>query len=174
MQLSLVKIGSDRVLLACIKLRVKDTEDFMNNLRSINRSLAVQIVNANLVAGKKHVTGIIQQSIEARKRKIMLSKRIEVDMLMRLACTDQISKAVNDIGIKDGINNVLIIAVGRVKDLRMFRKYIASNYHINNKILEMSSKKIKNIVSLHGIGKQELDLVDDGIASILVERASLL
>lgn len=172
--MSLVKIGSDHVLLACIKLRVEDAETFMNNLRSINRSLAVQVVNANLVAGKKHVTGIIQQSIEARKRKIMLSKKLEVDMLMRLACTDQISKAVSDIGIKDGINNVLIIVIGRVKDLKMFRKYIASNYRINNKILEMSSKKIKNIVSLHGISKQELDLVDDGIASILVERASLL
>lgn len=150
----------------------------MSNLRSVKKDMAVQAVNADLVAGIQHIMGVLQQSIEAKKRGVLLSKRIEIDILLRLACTGQISKAVIDIGLKDGMNNVLVIAIGKINHLKEFRKYITANYGINNNILQKPSKKrMKIISSLHGIGKEELNaLVSDGnrIASILIERASLL
>jgi tRNA threonylcarbamoyladenosine modification (KEOPS) complex Cgi121 subunit len=139
--------------------------------------VAVQAVNADLVAGIQHVMGILYQSLEAKKRRILLSKRIEVDILLRLACTDQIDKALTNVGIKEGRNNVLVIALGRINSLKMLRKYIAKNYGMDDNVLAPSKRRLKDISTLHGIGRVELDALVNGsnkLSSLLIELASLL
>jgi tRNA threonylcarbamoyladenosine modification (KEOPS) complex Cgi121 subunit len=176
--LNIIKVADAHALLACISnLQILDVTAFMNELRSVSKHVAVQVVNADFIAGPQHVLGILQQSMEAKKRGILQSRRIEIDILLRLACTDQIDRALTDIGLKDGTNNVLVIAVGRINHLKMLMKYIAANYDIDDDILLPSKRRLKFISAFHDIDKTELKtLVNDSnkIASILVEHASLL
>ena len=176
--MNIIKVANAHVLLAGISnLQIHDVTAFMNELRSVSKSVAIQAVNADFIACFQHILGILQQSTEAKKRGILQSKRIEIDILLRLACTDQIDKALTDIGLKDGTNNVLVIAVGRMNHLKMLMKYIAANYDIDDDILLPSKRRLKIISAFHDIGKTELNtLVNDSnkIASILVEHASLL
>lgn len=172
-----VRIAGKNVLLAGIQnLYIRNVTEFMERLRSVNKNIAIQAVNADLVAGFEHVLGILHQSMEARKRNILLSKRIEVDILLRLACTDQIEKALDNIGLREGKNNVLIIAIGNLNNLKELRKYLLENCSINDNILAPSGRKLENISKLHGISKTELAMINDKnkLASILVEHASLL
>lgn len=173
----MVKIAGKHVLLIGIRdLEIHNVTEFMEKLRSINKNVAVQAVNSDLIAGTEHVLGILQQSMEARKRNILLSKRIEVDILLRLACTDQIERALDRIGLREGKNNVLVIAIGKLNHLMTLRKYLTTNYSINDSVLTPSKRKIKIISEIHGISKTELGMVNgkNKLASILVEHASLL
>lgn len=172
-----VKIGNEHVMLAGIKnLKISDFNEFMQSLRIVNSHVAIQAINADFVSGMAHVLNILQQSSEAKKRGILLSKRIEIDILLRSACTNQISKALDDIGLKNGVNNVLVIAIGRMNDLKTIYNYLKSNYILNNEVLTLSKKKLKLLVKLHKIGKDEIEACtsNDKLASVLAERANLL
>lgn len=157
-------------------LKISDFNEFIQSLRAVNSHVTIQAVNADFVAGMAHILNILQQSLEAKKRGILLSKRIEIDILLRFACTDQISKALDDIGLKTGVNNVLVIAIGKVNDLKTIYNYLKSNYILNNDVLTLSRKKIKLLIKLHKIGKDEIKACtsNDKLAGLLAERANLL
>ena len=172
---AILKLESEHIMLAGMKLRIRDTDGFIRSIRAINSRVAMQAIDANFVAGKEHVLSILQQSLQAKKRGMMLSKRVEIDILIRLACTNQISKALDDIGLKDGINNVLIIAIGKIADLKVVQKYLVKNYRLGN-VLKPSAKKTRLLSSHHKIGREEINACINGnkLASILAERANLL
>jgi len=173
---TILKLDSQHVMLAGIKkLRIQDTDGFIRSIRAINNRVAMQAINADFAAGKEQVLSILQQSLQAKKRGTMLSKRIEIDILLRLACTNQISKALDDIGLKDGINNVLIIAIGKISDLKAVQKHLARNYKLSN-VLKLSEKKMRLLSSHHKIGREEIEacMNDNKLASILAELANLL
>jgi KEOPS complex subunit Cgi121 len=172
----MLKLDNVHIIIASIKkLMITDTDRFISNLREIHKRVAIQAVNANFVAGKEHVHSILQQSLQARIRGMMLSERIEIDVLLRLACTNQIGRALNDIGIKQGINDVLIIAIGKYAYLKVVQKYLVKNYRLSN-ILKLSQKKTRLLSSHHKISREELSACISGgkLASILAERANLL
>jgi len=158
------------------KLRITDTDAFVKSIRAINNSVAVQAVDANFAAGGEHVLSVLQQSLQAKKKGTMLSKRIEIDILLRLACTNQISKALDDIGLKNGINNILIVAIGKISDLKVLQKHLAKNYKLNSNVLNLSAKKTKLLSSHYKIGREEINacINNHKLASILAERANLL
>ncbi|MFQ5940217.1 MAG: KEOPS complex subunit Cgi121 [Nitrososphaerales archaeon] len=176
--MNIIKIADQHVLLAGISnLRIRDVTALMSKLRSVNKRVAIQAVNANFVASMQHVLGVLYQSIEAKKRGTLLSKGIEVDILLRLACTDQIDKALTYVGLRNGLNNVLVIAVGGLCYLKIVRKYILANYCIDDNILVSSTRRQKMISLYHCITKTELGaLVNNSnkLAGVLVEHASLL
>ncbi len=175
--LSILKLDNEHVILAGIKkLRITDPDGFIRSIRAINSRVAVQAIDANFAAGKEHILSILQQSLQAKKRGTMLSKRIEIDILLRLACTNQINKALDEIGLEEGINNVLIIVIGKISDLKVARNYLAKNYKLNSDALKLSAKKTKLLSLHHKINREEINACINykKLASILAERANLL
>ncbi len=158
------------------KLRITDPDGFIRSIRDSNPTVHVQTVNANFAAGEEHGVSVLQQSLEARRRGTMLSRTIEMDMLLRLACTNQISKALNEIGLKPGINDVLIIALGRMANIRTLRSYLGTNYKLTSSVLKLSHAKAKALCLHHKISKKEIGacLESKNVAGILAERANLL
>lgn len=174
---TIMKLDGEHIMLAGIrKLRIKDTDSFIRSIRAVNARVAIQAVDASFVADKEHILSVLQQSLQARKKGTMLSNRIEIDILLRLACTNQITKALNDLGLQDGINNVLIIALGKLTDLKILKKYLAKNYNLSNNILVLSERKRRLLSSHHKVGREELDscISENKLAGILTERANLL
>ena len=55
-----------------------------------------------------HLKKILSLSINAEKNDILLSNKIETDILMRFAVTLQISNAISSVGIKPSTNFILI------------------------------------------------------------------
>jgi len=175
--LSVLKLDNKHVILAGIKkLRITDPDGFIRSIRAINSRVAVQAIDANFAAGKEHIISILQQSLQAKKRGTMLSKRIEIDILLRLACTNQISKALDEIGLKEGISDVLIIVMGKIPDLKVVRNCLAKNYKLNSNVLKLSAKKTKLLSLHHKINREEITacIKDKKLANILAERANLL
>ncbi len=173
----MLKLDSEHVMLAGIKkLRITDLDGFIGSIKAINSRVTVQAIDASFAAGKEHILSIVQQSLQAKKRGTMLSKRIEIDILLRLACTNQISKALDEIGLKEGVNDVLIIAMGKISNLKVIRNYLAKNYKLSSDVLKLSAKKTKLLSLHHKIDREEINacINDKRLASILAERANLL
>jgi tRNA threonylcarbamoyladenosine modification (KEOPS) complex Cgi121 subunit len=64
---------------------------------------------------------IAKQTIRSRKRRSLLAARPELDLLLRLAGTTQISGAIEKVGYRNAGTKVLV-AVGTTRDLRKIEK----------------------------------------------------
>lgn len=83
-------------------------------LGSIRRKfprLIVEGVSAQYVLSASHAKKIVGLSLFAQKNDLLLSKKLETDMLLRFAATKQISDAMNAVGIESA-NDFVVIAIG--------------------------------------------------------------
>jgi tRNA threonylcarbamoyladenosine modification (KEOPS) complex Cgi121 subunit len=83
-------------------LDVKDVGEFIDDLRETsNGGVSIQAVCADAVYGLEHILQALKITLESEKRKIRLVDRPEMDLLLRISCTDQISRALKDIGLRN-------------------------------------------------------------------------
>ena len=100
----------------------------------------------------------------------MLSNKLETDVLMRYALSNQISNAIKNVGIKSNVNFILI-AIGNKKILNslcdellpisvsMFSK---NNEQFLKKYFKITKKQLNSVYS------------ENSLEDILVEKASVL
>ena len=84
---------------------------FIDNLRKKYPKIKFQAVSSNFILNTYHLKKILSLSINAEKNNILLSNKIETDILMRFALTLQISNAISSAGMKPSTNFILI-AIG--------------------------------------------------------------
>lgn len=104
-----------------VDLSLEEPEEFVRRLRALateekEHGIIVQVVDADSIAGRDHLLEVLAQSLEAERRSCMLAKRVEVDMILRLACTRQISDAIERVGLKKESGKALLVAVVREED----------------------------------------------------------
>ena len=141
---------------------VKDPKSLIEDIRNRYKDSIIQIFDINAIADQEHLMLIAIQSINAMKRNSMLADKVEIDMLLRLANTNQIYKALEFAGAKQGSDAVLLI--------------LSKDKINNNKEISKSKDRINYLIKYHGISKEELDscLEENKLAYILAERANLL
>ncbi|WP_316504390.1 KEOPS complex subunit Cgi121 [Nitrosopumilus sp.] len=143
---------------------------FLDNLRTKYPKIQLQAISSNFVLNEYHLQKILSISLESAKKNILLSNKLETDILMRFALTNQVSDAIREAGIKPKTNFILI-AIGNKKSL-------------NSLYLDMSplstnlfSKKNNIFLKRHfDITKKQFDSVysKNSLADILVEKAAIL
>ncbi len=143
---------------------------FLDCLRKEFPRLAIQAISADYVMGRSHVQRILLISLYAQKHGIMLSKKLETDMLMRFAGTNQISYAISKVGIAKK-DRFLLVAVGPGAMLDRM-------HHTLRPQLDASPPK-KNegfLMKEFGITKTHIRAVESRVPleDILVERAAVL
>ena len=145
--------------------------DFLDNLRNKFPNLILQGIETRFVLGKSHAKKIIQISLKAKKNQAMLSKKLEIDILMRFACTTQISKAIQTAGIKPR-KNFLIMALGSKLILNMLNFELIP--HLNSKIISTNNSAF--IKKQFKISKKQIDSVTSSspLEDILAEKAAIL
>lgn len=89
---------------------------YLDKLRQSYPRLTIQGVSSEFVLGALHVQKILYVSLRAQRCGAQLAKGLEMDILMRFACTTQISRAIERAGItSDG--DFVIVAVGPTSSL---------------------------------------------------------
>jgi tRNA threonylcarbamoyladenosine modification (KEOPS) complex Cgi121 subunit/molybdopterin converting factor small subunit len=143
---------------------------FIDDLRLKYPKILIQAISSNFILNSYHLKKIISLSIESKKHNVLLSNKLETDILMRFALTTQISDAIKNIGIKPK-NNFILIAIGNKKildSLYLELKPISVNLFLKNN--EQYLKKYFKITKKH------LDSIHskNQLADILVEKAAVL
>ena len=94
---------------------------FLDSLRARHPGAAIQAVSSRFILNASHVRKIVAVSLESKRRGILLSERLETDMLLRFAATTQISRAINVLGIRPG-RDFVVIAAGPKRDLERIKR----------------------------------------------------
>jgi molybdopterin converting factor small subunit/tRNA threonylcarbamoyladenosine modification (KEOPS) complex Cgi121 subunit len=143
---------------------------FIDDLRKKYPKIKFQAVSSNFILNSSHLKKILSLSINAEKNKILLSNKIETDILMRFALTLQISNAISSAGMKSSTNFILI-AIGN-------KNYFTSLCsELSNSCVNLFSKKNDLFLKKHfNILKKHIDTVysKTPLEDILVEKASIL
>lgn len=155
-----------------IEIKGQKTIDvkFLDQLRKKYPKIQLQAVSSNFILNPYHLKKIISLSLESRKNNILLSNKLETDILMRFALTKQISDAIKNAGIKPA-KNFILIAIGNKNILNSLYKELSPllvNLFATNNVLFLK-KHFK-------ISKQQLDSIysKNPIEDILIEKAAIL
>ena len=143
---------------------------FIDDLRKKYPGLLLQAISSNFILNDYHLKKIVSLSFESKKNNVLLSNKLEIDILMRFALTTQISHAIKQVGIKSNVNFILI-AIGNKKTLNL----------LYGELLPMSVTMFSKNQDLHlkkyfKITKKYVDSIysKTPLEDILVEKAAVL
>lgn len=143
---------------------------FLNSIRERFPDLILEGISQKCILSLTHAKKIISLSLFAQKQDLLLSKKLQTDILLRFACTTQISEAMMVSGIESE-NDFMLVAIGREipKDLSFFiSKYTKkqSDFRKNRAYLKkqfrISEKHLSAVLS------------DSPLEDLMVEKAAVL
>src|SRR5579864_7204242 len=106
----------NRIELIGIKNNFSDPIKFLEDLRQKHTDLVIQGIHSTYILNLEHAKKVITISLAAQKTGSMLSNKLETDILMRFACTRQISEAIQKTGMKRQ-ENFILMAIGKKQSL---------------------------------------------------------
>ena len=153
-----------------IKGNKKNNIRFLDDMRSQFPQLQLQAISNKFILNKSHLQKILELSIESEKNKILLSNKLEVDILLRFAITTQISDAIKIAGI-DKSNNFILIVFGKQNDLEKLLKNLKGNI-----VPLFTSDNSQFLSQQFNITKKHLDVVSSSspLEDLLIEKAAVL
>jgi len=155
-------------------IEIKDQKifdvQFLDNLRKKYPKIQLQAVSSNFVLNNNHLKKILSISLESEKNNILISNKLETDILMRFALTGQISDAIKNTGIKPK-KSFILIGIGNKKILNsLYKELLPMSVNLYSKNNDLFLKKHFKIT------KKQLDSVysKNPLEDILVEKAVIL
>ena len=143
---------------------------FLDGLRKKYPKIQFQAVSSKFVLNKYHLKKILELSFAASKNNVLLSNKLEIDILMRFALSSQITTAIESAGLKQNTNFILI-GIGNKQSLEK----------LSNELKPLStpmfSKNNTTFIKKYSkITKKHLDSVysKNPLEDILIEKAAIL
>ena len=143
---------------------------FLEDLRKKYSKLQIQAISSQFILNSNHLEKILLISLESEKKQILLSKKLETDILMRFALTSQISDAIKKVGIKSK-SNFILIAIGTQNSLNSL------NTEISSISIPLFSKNNSSFLKKQfKITKKQIDSIysNKPLEDILSEKAAIL
>jgi tRNA threonylcarbamoyladenosine modification (KEOPS) complex Cgi121 subunit/molybdopterin converting factor small subunit len=164
-------LNSYHVSITGIQKITHDPGKLVDMIRSQHNDVSIQAVDANAVYGEEHMLGVLRIALEAEKRNIMITNRCEIELLIRLAGTDQISEAIRRAGLKKDVPGCFIAFSQDNKALRQLEEWVKSEFELNDSVLKPNTDKRIRLASLLG-SPAKLD--NDEFLQYLLEKAAIL
>ncbi|MCE7699033.1 MAG: KEOPS complex subunit Cgi121 [Methanobacterium paludis] len=161
----------DKIQIAGFKSNIKDFNGVMEKISRISRinsDCVVQIMDADGIAGRKHVMHAAIHAVNAFQRNENIAKDLGLEICVRASAQRQISRALDVLGIKEGEMNICAVAVGC--DKRVMVKLGEFLGERDDSVLEPDESVLKKI---YNISDRELETIGS-IGRILMEKTSLL
>ncbi len=174
-----IKLG-DKTLSIILGMKgviVESPEQFLRNLREKFPNLTIQALDANFISGFEHLKMILQQSWTAFNRGISYTKKLDLELIVRLACDSQIARALKTLGLKSGKMDIALIAVGESKNLKLFNETIKDLGEFSDDVIKLNPEKERFLIKHHNISDEliKATIADrNKLAAILSEKANLL
>jgi molybdopterin converting factor small subunit/tRNA threonylcarbamoyladenosine modification (KEOPS) complex Cgi121 subunit len=150
-------IFKTKIELIGIKNDFNEPIKFLDDLRQKHRDLIIQGIHSVYILNLEHAKKIITISLAAQKTNSMLSNKLETDILMRFACTRQISEAIKKVGMKKQ-EDFILIAIGKkssidklCSSLEYYMTAITfpkNNFNFLKKEFRISTKRLQSTTSL--------------------------
>ena len=160
----------DNVEILGFKGEITNIKETLANINKIKNSCCdtgiIQLMNADAIAGKKHLEQGIIHAINAFKRNENLANDLGIEILLRTSGQRQISKAFNILGLKEGKMN---IAIAMIDCPDYFIEELSALFTHEDSVLESEESILKQ---LYKIPEKELDKIH--IGNVLIDRTTKL
>ncbi|AEG17337.1 KEOPS complex subunit Cgi121 [Methanobacterium paludis] len=161
----------DKIQIAGFKSNIKDFNGVMEKISRISRinsDCVVQIMDADGIAGRKHVMHAAIHAVNAFQRNENIAKDLGLEICVRTSAQRQISRALDILGIQEGEMNICAVAVGC--DNGVMVKLGDFLGEMDDSVLEPDETVLKKI---YNISDMELETIGS-IERLLMEKTSLL
>ena len=118
------KIGKKHVYFHTVFLKDANYSAIINHFRKEFPDIFIQGLNTNIVYNYEHLFEVLKISTLAERRNNMCSNKIELDFLLRIVGTNQISQAIKEGGVKIDNYIVFIILAYKIQIEKIKQKFI--------------------------------------------------
>jgi tRNA threonylcarbamoyladenosine modification (KEOPS) complex Cgi121 subunit len=88
-------------------------EELIQLARSLSSdSMTVQLLNGLLIANETHLLSAAQNAINAKQGDYMLSRSLDVEIIVFASAQRQIGRALDELGVYDGLDDIAVVVVG--------------------------------------------------------------
>lgn len=157
-------------MLVGVRVRVGDPAAFVERLRSAASGLGldVQAFDADMVFGRDHIASALEHARRAFERGTNVASSLMMEVLVYAAGERQISTALDKMGVKEGKDGVVILAVGEgdvdrlLEELRLRR---------DDSLIDGKAE----MLAVFGITERELETVpDDRVMDLVLEKVAMV
>jgi len=172
---STVKISGKYVSIILTRLpKTHDIKEILSDLRTeLNPNVAIQLINASIVYNLDHLLRTLLITFEAEKRNNIFVRNKDIDLLLRLAYSKQISDAILFAGPTKSGTVCLLLYSRSMNALTSARRSVYRRFECSFRVaLEATFAKKVNISARLGIDHTFFD--EANFVRYLIERAALL
>lgn len=156
-------------------VNIDNVQDFINKLNGISsvNNVTVQALNADKIAGERHLEFAVNKALRAIKNGSNRAKDTGIEIMRYASGKRQIEDAFS-IGVHEGANNVAIVILGRPNNIESALECI-KKLVCEKSLLDYNKAKKDLIVSEFNITGPEIDAVgEQKIPEIVLERVALV
>jgi KEOPS complex subunit Cgi121 len=156
------------IQIAGFKSNIIDYNQLINKLSKPHNGCTIQLMNAEGIAGKKHVAHAAIHAIKSFSRNENIANGLGLEICVRTSGQRQISEALKMLGITSG--NIRVCAVAVDCDDQVMKTLNNLIGERDDKVLDVEDDKLKKIYNI-----TDIEAVTAGsISKLLMERTSLL
>ena len=166
----------DSVFVAIIStdtLHVTDIGTTIESFRKMFPEVKIQGINPKYIFGKGHIFEVIKIILESNKRKIKFAKRLEMELLLRLTCNNQVDKAINIGGIKNNGSGCFILLSENKRLIGYSIRYLRKMFVRQNTWLLNASRE-KMLYMCKRMKFRHSNFSNKEFLKILIEKAALV
>lgn len=152
------------------KGKIEDISTILKKVDSIKdnccNNCIIQLMDANAIAGKKHLLHGVIHAILSFKRGTNLANDLGIEVVLRTSAQRQISKALNVLGLKEKEMDIAIVLINCPD---YFIEELSEIFIRDDNVLKPKTPILKDI---YNISDEELAIMN--IGDILIDRTSAL
>ncbi|MHA1883093.1 MAG: KEOPS complex subunit Cgi121 [Candidatus Thorarchaeota archaeon] len=170
-----------------IKNKFKDTKDQLLEIagKQFDDIIAIQLLNSSLIVDEMHILSASQNAINAWNGDYAISRSLGLEIAVYASGQKQIGKALDSIGVTDGLEQVALVVVSKSKQalvecinilIAKIGEEVAEPFKITKtrfaklkEFYEISSKEIETLTL-----SKELDKLHDALSRCVRSRVSLV
>ena len=159
---------------------VNDVDELLSSLSRATSPAVFQIFDATRIAGWRHLYMAAVNAVGAFESGSSISRGLGIEVLLYASCQDQISRALDVVGVGTGTEKLALVVLGNGPGEAgaAFGKAAGILGEADDSVLGLDEKKFLEIAKVFGVSENELEAVggerDKALTSLLVEKGALL
>lgn len=124
---------------------------------------AIQFLDSSLIVSIGHLLSAAQNAVNAWKGDYMLTRGLDAEILVYASAQRQISRAIENLGIRDGLQSIALVVVGSSKkDVRnVITKMITKVGEEVKTAFVPDRERLERIMHHYGVNEKEVKALTD-------------
>lgn len=166
------------------EVRISNIDGFFKRIRREIRHIPLQVLDANFIAGEKHLLFAALNALNAFKQGQNISESLEVEVLLYASGQRQIRKAIELLGLKQDTSEIAVAFIAATKeDVQAIEAKIADIVpgKRTDNVVSFREGKAERLIEAFDITDAELEAASENgetlwetLVALIIERSALL